>query len=317
LRDALGDSADVPRFVETVPRRGYRLIAPVIRQPVADETPLSRPAAESNGDTSPTPIAIPARRLTRALAVRIAAFALVAAALWTAGYGLWATNRGDSVSGRSMLAVLPFANMTGNADQEYIGDGMTEELIVQLGRMDPSRLGVIARTSAMQFKKTNKRANEIGADLGVSHLVEGSVRTTDGRIRIAVQLIDTRSQSQLWAEQYERDSKNLLTLQRDVAEAIARQIMARLGIMRANATGEAGRHSTVAEAYEHYLRGCYHRRQDTTDDLHKALQHFRRAIELDPSYALAYSGLADTYTLLAHVRHARARGGPGVSGRLP
>ena len=197
-----------------------------------------------------------------------------------------------------MLAVLPFANLTGDADQEYIGDGMTEELIAQLGRMDPSRLGVIARTSAMQFKKTTKRADEIGADLGVSHMVEGSVRTTDGRIRIAVQLIDTRSQSQLWAEQYERDSKNLLTLQRDVAEAIARQITARLGIVRANATGEAGRHSTVAEAYEHYLRGRYHWQQDTTDGLQKAMQHFRRAIDLDPSYALAYSGLADTYTLL-------------------
>jgi TolB-like protein/DNA-binding winged helix-turn-helix (wHTH) protein/Tfp pilus assembly protein PilF len=303
LRDALSDSADVPRFVETLPRRGYRFIAPVVRQPAAEATttPPPPPADESNPDDAPMPIAMPVRRRTRSLAVGIGAVALVAAvALWTSGNRLWssATNPSTSVSGRFMLAVLPFANMTGDADQEYIGDGMTEELIAQLGRMDPSRLGVIARTSAMQFKKTNKRANEIGADLGVSHMVEGSVRTTDGRIRIVVQLIDTRSQSQLWAEQYERDSKNLLTLQRDVAEAIARQITARLGIVRANATGEAGRHSTVAEAYEHYLRGRYHGRQDTTDDLHKAMQHFRRAIELDPSYALAYSGLADTYTLL-------------------
>ena len=300
LRDALGDSADVPRFVETLPRRGYRFIAPVIRQPVADEPPPSPPAAESNAVASPTPIATPAWRLTRALAVWIAALTFVAAALWASSYGLWssATNPGGSANSRSMLAVLPFANMTGDADQEYIGDGMTEELIAQLGRIDPSRLGVIARTSAMQFKKTTKRANEIGADLGVSHVVEGSVRTTGDRIRIAVQLIDTRSQSQLWAEQYERDSKNLLTLQRDVAEAIARQITARLGIVRGNATGETRRHSTVAEAYEHYLRGRYHWLQDTTDGLHKAMQHFRRAIELDPSYALAYSGLADTYILL-------------------
>jgi TolB-like protein/DNA-binding winged helix-turn-helix (wHTH) protein/Tfp pilus assembly protein PilF len=300
LRDALGDSADVPRFVETLPRRGYRFIAPVIRQPMADETPPSRPAAESNGETSPTPIATPARRLTRAFAVWVATFTLVAAALWASGYGLWssATNPGGPVSGRSMLAVLPFANMTGDADQEYIGDGMTEELIAQLGKMDPSRLGVIARTSAMQFKKTTKRADQIGADLGVSHVVEGSVRTSGDRIRIAVQLIDTRSQSQLWAEQYERDSKNLLTLQRDVAEAVARQITARLGIVRANVTIAARRHSTVGEAYEHYLRGRYHWLQDTTDGLHKSMEHFRRAIELDPSYALAYSGLADTYTLL-------------------
>jgi TolB-like protein/DNA-binding winged helix-turn-helix (wHTH) protein/Tfp pilus assembly protein PilF len=301
LRDALGDSADVPRFVETLPRRGYRFIAPVMRQPVAEETPSFGPAAESNGEASPTPIATHAWRLTRALAFGIASLTLVAAALlWASGYRLWssATNPVGSGSSRFMLAVLPFANLTGDADQEYIGDGMTEELIAQLGRVDPSRFGVIARTSAMQFKKTTKRADEIGSDLGVSHMIEGSVRATGSRIRIAVQLIDTRSESQLWSEQYERDSKNLLALQRDVAEAIARQITTRLGISHANATIEARRHSTVAEAYEHYLRGRYHWLQDTTDGLHKAIEHFHRAIELDSSYALAYSGLADTHVLL-------------------
>ena len=111
----------------------------------------------------------------------------------------------------------------------------------------------------------------------MSHVVEGSVRTTGSRIRIAVQLIETRSQSQLWAEQYEGDANNLLTLQRDIAEAIARQITTRLGITRANAAAEARRHSTIAEAYEHYLRGRYHWLRDTTDGLQKAMDHFRRA----------------------------------------
>jgi TolB-like protein/Tfp pilus assembly protein PilF len=274
----------VPRFVETLPRRGYRFIARVLRQPGAEETL----------------IAPPARRLTRSLSLGIAAFTVAAAALLASGYLLWssATNPAGGSSGRFMLAVLPFANLTGDVGQEYIGDGMTEELIAQLGRVDPSRLGVIARTSAMQYKKTTKRADEIGSDLGVSHVVEGSVRTTGGRIRVAVQLIETRSESQLWAEQYERDSKDLLALQRDIADAIARQITTHLGIMRANATIEARRHSTVAEAYEQYLRGRYHWLQDTTDGLLKAKEHFHRAIELDSSYALAYSGLADTCTLL-------------------
>lgn len=302
VREALGDSADVPRFIETVPRKGYRFIAPAIPQVPPEETPRVGRAQESKGDALPTPIATPFPRLTRMWAAgSIAASTLLVAALfWASSYRPWApaTRPTAAVSERSMLAVLPFANMTGAADQEYIGDGMTEELIAQLGRIDPSRLGVIARTSAMQFKKTTKRADEIGVDLGVSHVVEGSVRTAGERIRIAVQLIDTQSQSQLWAEQYERDSKNLLALQRDVAEAIVRQITTHLGIVGSNAAIEARRHSPVKEAYVHYQQGRYHWRQDTTDGLHKARQHFLRAIELDPSYALAYGGLADTYTFL-------------------
>ena len=134
-----------------------------------------------------------------------------------------------------MLAVLPFENLTGDPDEEYIGDGMTEELIAQLGRIEPSRLGVIARTSAMQFKKTSKRADQIGSDLGVSYLVEGSIRRAGSRIRIAAKLIETRNESQLWADQYERDAINLLTLQREVAEPITRQITTHLGVARSTA----------------------------------------------------------------------------------
>jgi TolB-like protein/Tfp pilus assembly protein PilF len=197
-----------------------------------------------------------------------------------------------------MLAVLPFENLTGDPDQEYIGDGMTEELIAQLGRMDPSSLGVIARTSAMQFKKTLKRAETIGSELSVSYLVEGSIRTTGTRIRIAAQLIEARTESHLWAQQYERDVKDLLTLQREVAEAIARQIAASLRVAPSTLTADARRHSTIAAAYEHYLRGRYHGGKNTREELQKAKAHFLEAIELDSSYALAYSGLADTYTLL-------------------
>ena len=304
LRDALGDSADTPRFIETLPRRGYRFIAPLIQPPATEEVRTDA-EEETTSDVVPTPAVTPTSTPTRAVPLRLAAVVATIAlvlvgALWLLDYRLWSSSPSPVATGtaRSMLAVLPFANLTGDADQEYIGDGMTEELIAQLGHMDPSRLGVIARTSAMQFKKTSKRANEIGAELGVSHVVEGSVRTSGDRIRIAVQLIDTRSQSQLWADQYERESTNLLTLQRDVAEAIAQQITARLAIAPANATGDAKRLPTVAEAYEPYLLGRHHLLQDTTDGLHKAMKHFRRAIELDPSYALAYSGLADTYTLL-------------------
>src|SRR5215207_2545558 len=181
LRDALGDSADVPRFIETLPRRGYRFIVPVI-QPPATEEASSRPEEPTKSEALPTPAVTLARPLTRARVLGvIATVVLVAAAvLWAFGYRSRSAIRGESAaaSGRSMLAVLPFENLTGDPDQEYLADGMTDELIAQLGRMDPSRLGVIARTSAMQFKKTTKRADQIGSELGVSHLLEGSVRTT-------------------------------------------------------------------------------------------------------------------------------------------
>lgn len=300
LRDAIGDSADVPRFIETLPRRGYRFIAPVI-QPPASEEASPGPEDVTAGVASPKPPVTPARRLTRARVVGLAATAvLVLGAVLRVSpfWPLFPATGSSAVSGRFMVAVLPFTNLTGDVQQEYIGDGMTDELIAQLGAIDPSHLGVIARTSATQFKKTTKRASQIGADLGVSHLVEGSVRTTASRIRIGVQLIDTRNESQLWAEQYERDAANLLTLQREVAEGISRQIATTLGVVQSAAAADARRHSTISEAYEHYLRGRHHLLSETTDGLHKALAHFQRAIDLDAGYALAYSGLADTYTFL-------------------
>ena len=301
LRDALGDSADVPRFIETLPRRGYRFIAPVI-QPPATEEASSRPEEPTTSEALPPPAVALAPSVTRARVLGVVAtIVLVAAAvLWVFGYRSRSTVRGESAgtSGRSMLAVLPFENLTGNPEQEYLADGMTEELIAQLGRMDPSRLGVIARTSAMQFKKTTKRADQIGSDLGVSHLLEGSVRTTGGRIRVAVQLIETRHQTHVWAEQYERDVRDVLALQREVAEAIVEHITTSLAIAPADVNADARRHSTIAEANEHYLRGRYYWSKDTADGHKKAREHFRRAIDLDPSFALAHSGLADTYVLL-------------------
>ena len=298
LRDALGDSADVPRFVETLPRRGYRFIAPVSRRSSPQqEEPLLPPIAPDAILTPPEsagwrPIFKWTPLLIASLAV---AFAVV---LWTSGSLAWLSSPHAPATGRLMLAVLPFQNMTGDPAQEYISDGMTEELIAQLGRLDPSRLGVIARTSVMPFKNTTKAADRIASDLGVSYLLEGSVRRTSERIGITVRLIETETETQLWGAQYEREIHNLLSLQREVAEASATQITASLGVTRAKVNADARRHSIVPEAYEHYLRGRYHLGRQTIDGFDKALDHFQRAIDLDPSYALAYSGLADAYTLL-------------------
>lgn len=302
LREALGDAADVPRFVETLPRRGYRFIAPVSRQPEpAEPEPLVSDIADA---AVPLPRITAPRRPIRAWAARsiaglAAMAAMVAVVLWASAPRHPSPQPPPGLH-RSMLAVLPFQNLTGDPAQEYISDGMTEELISQLGRLDPSRLGVIARTSVMPFKDTTKAAGRIASDLGVSHLLEGSVRTTTDRVRITVRLIDAGTASQLWAGEYEREVGSLLTLQRDVAEAVTGQIMPSLGVTRSNVDAEARRHSAAPEAYEHYLRGRYHLERDTTEGLHKALAHFQTAIELDASYALAYSGLADTYASLGN-----------------
>ena len=303
LRDALGDSADVPRFVETLPRRGYRFIAPVVRHlppRSSPQRPLRRSRTDAKRPERLTPPA--ARRPTRMRRpASIAASVLVSAVvLWASGYLLWrpAASQSTPATTRFMLAVLPFENLTGDPDQEYISDGMTEELIAQLGGMDPSRLGVIARTSAMQFKKTTKRADQIGSDLGVSYLLEGSLRRTGSRIRIAVQLIETR----------ERESTLGRTVRARRAGPVDASARSRGGdhppdhddawASRARSVdADARRHSTIAEAYEHYLRGRYHW---STGHCRRASRRrgsiFRRAIDLDGSYALAYSGLADTYT---------------------
>ena len=299
LREALGDSAEAPRFIETLPRRGYRFIAQVTR-PAASEPEL--PPAMIASPIVPAPGDPPTARPAAGPRVVVAWTAAVAAAVvLTSGYLVWRSSaRPSSPPSRQMLAVLPFENVTGDPDQEYVSDGITNELIAQLGRIDPSRLGVIARSSAMLFKRSPKRANDIGADLGVHYLVEGSVRSTGNRVRISVQLIDARNESQLWAEQYERDSQDLLALQREVGDAITRQISASLGVPSSTAVASR-RHSTIDGAYQHYLRGRYHWRKENAEGLAKALFHFRQALDMDGTYAQAYSGLADTYSMMGSI----------------
>jgi eukaryotic-like serine/threonine-protein kinase len=200
---------------------------------------------------------------------------------------------------RTTLVVLPFENLSGDAEQDYLSDGMTEEMIAQLGTLQPSRLAVIARTSAMHYKGSTKRVDEIAAELGAHYLLEGSIRRTGDKVRIAAQLIDASSQSQVWAEQYDHDIRDVLRLQQEVAHAIARRMVGNLGVVSATVSASsAARHSSNPQAYESYLRGRYHLLKDTVDGLRKAQGYFREAITSDPSYALAYSGLADTYALL-------------------
>jgi TolB-like protein/Flp pilus assembly protein TadD/tRNA A-37 threonylcarbamoyl transferase component Bud32 len=191
--------------------------------------------------------------------------------------------------GKVMLAVLPFDNLSGDPDQEYFSDGMTEEMIAQLGRLQPARLGVIARTSAMRYKGTDQAVDEIGRELGVDYILEGSVRRQADRVRITAQLIQVSDQTQLWAENYQQDMGDIFAVQSEVAERIASSLAVEV-------LPDQQARSIDPAAYEEYLRGVYFWHQRSPEGINKAVDHFRRAIELDPAYAEAYAYLADCYT---------------------
>ena len=198
--------------------------------------------------------------------------------------------------GRVMLAILPLENMSADPEQEFFTDGMTEELIAHMGRLQPKRLGVIARTSAMRYKKTTKSVEEIGRDLGVDHILEGSVRRAGERVRITVQLIQVADQTHLWAENYDRRLADVFDLQSEVAASVAKALEVEL-LPSGQARGSAGAVASTA-AYEAYLKGRYHWSRRTKEGFRLAIEWFERAIAEDPGYARAYAGLADVYAVM-------------------
>jgi TolB-like protein/Tfp pilus assembly protein PilF len=198
---------------------------------------------------------------------------------------------------RLMLVVLPFENMSEDATQEYFNDGLTEEMITQLSRLNPERLGVIARTSAMRYKGAKKSIREIGKELSVSHVLEGSVRREAGRVRIAAQLIQVADESHLWAETYERNLGDILKLQSEVSQAVAREIRVKLRPGEERRLAAAGQ--VPPEAYEAYLRGRHLWNKRTEESMRKSIVQYEEAIRRCPDYAMAYTGIADTYVLLA------------------
>jgi TolB-like protein/DNA-binding winged helix-turn-helix (wHTH) protein/Tfp pilus assembly protein PilF len=278
IREALGEDRLEPRFIRTVPRYGYAF------REAATQADESKSAAQ--------PFSL---SRWRRLALALGTVALLAAGGYAARAMLMTAT---ATNDRIMLAVLPFQNLTGDPEQQYLCDGLTEEMIAQLGAADPSRLGVIARTSAMHYRDTTKRADEIARELQVGYLLETSLRRVGNQVRVTAQLIDARTQSHLWAEQYDRDAIDPLSLQRDAAAVFAQRTLSSLGVSAANHESREVQRASNAAAYEHYLRGRYYWAKDTIDGLRKARDNFQKAIDLDPSYARAYSGLADTYALL-------------------
>jgi len=289
IRHTLRDDPEQPRFVQTVTGSGYRFIAPVAEA-------SSRPISAAEIARAQGPVSAPQSRYSLRVVIPLAA--VLALIVLGTGYLIRArfSLRSAPAHGRVMLAVLPFENLSNDSDQEYFSDGLTEEAITDLGRLSPERLGVIARTSAMAYKHTSKRASQIGQELGVDYLLEGSVRREGERVRISAQLIRVKDETHVWAQSYDRDMRDFLAVQNELGEAIAGQVQVSL-------TPEQKLEQTKTrrinpEAYDDYLKGLYFWNRFTPGSLKKSVDLFQQAIEKDPGYAQAYAGLSESYGVL-------------------
>jgi TolB-like protein/DNA-binding winged helix-turn-helix (wHTH) protein/Flp pilus assembly protein TadD len=289
IREALGDSADNPRFVETIARRGYRFLADVA---IVDESHIGAIAA-SPAANAPNPEDRADRAAGRPRTLVLAVASLLLLLLSAAALLTWLYAWPAGTPAIHSLAVLPLVNMSDDASQDFFADGMTDELITQLGRI--STLRVISRTSAMTYKSAHKPLATIARELNVDAIVEGSVLRSGERVRITAQLIRAPDDNNIWADSYEGDVRSTLMLQDKVAHAVADQVRATL---KHGQQPAAERTRAVDPlAYENYLKGRYFLNKRTSDGLRTAIKYFRQAIETDRNYAEAYAGLADTYAL--------------------
>jgi TolB-like protein/DNA-binding winged helix-turn-helix (wHTH) protein/Flp pilus assembly protein TadD len=289
LRDALGDSASTPRFIETLPRKGYRFIAPAVVEVEAQALIKQEHSTEASAGSPPGG---PKKR-------PMALITSLAAAILVSGLIVWMRTWPSATppgSGKMLLAVLPFENLTGDQNEDFFVAGLHEEMITQLGRVHPSRLGVIARNSVTQYAGQHTPVTQIAHDLHVSYVVDGAVRSAGDRFRISAQLIQTSDQTQLWAETYDVGMKDILKLQEDVARRVADSLA--LEFLPEAQRELVATHTQNVEAYEAYLRGRYLWSFETRSAIDQAIAEFQKAIRLDPNYAPAYAGLADAYLVL-------------------
>ena len=193
-------------------------------------------------------------------------------------------------SQKIMLAVLPFENLTGDPNKEYLADGLTEETISQLGRLNPEQLGVIARTSVMGYKHKDERLDQIGRELSVQYVLENSLRESGNHLRLTAQLIQVKDQTHLWSQDYDYLAKDILNVQDEVAKAVAHEIRVRLTSQQQAELAQS--HTVNPEAFDAYLQGHYYFERDTDKDTDMAAKYFERATQIDPSFALAWVGLS-------------------------
>jgi TolB-like protein/DNA-binding winged helix-turn-helix (wHTH) protein/Tfp pilus assembly protein PilF len=319
LRRVLGENAEDQEFIQTIPKRGYRFVAPVTEPPVGETLIIEeRTRVESTFDVAveedatasavqePESNRIGAgagrRRGLGVMTLAMTAFALLVVAGW-----IFRTQRLWLVHGKpapiQSIAVLPLENLTGDPSQEFFADGITDVLITDLAHI--SNLRVISRTSAMQYKKSDKPLPQIAKELGVDAVVEGTVMLSGESVRITTRLFDARTDRNLWADNYEGDLRNVFALQGSVARSVVGEIQARLTPSEQAFLARV-RPSVNPTAYENYLKGLFYYNQRDEVGMRKASDYFQRTIELEPNYAPAYAGLSDSHRLLQLFGFVRA-----------
>lgn len=305
LRAALGDSADNPRYVETLPKRGYRFIADVaVTGPRPEQTEVSAPDDEQPpAALDVTKTVAPSKNM---LQRHMWSFLGAAVALLIFAFGVWTFLRnGKVVEAPSSipihsLAVLPLENLSSDS-QDYFADGMTDELITDLAQL--SALRVISRTSVMPYKGVRKPLSQIARELNVNAIVEGTVLRSGQQVRITAQLIRAADDNHIWAHSYEGDVRDTLALQKRVARNIAEQI--RIKITPREAAALEYNPDVDPEAYDNYIKGRYFWNKRTASDAKKAISYFNQSIAIDPNYSLPHSGLAEIYQISDHPALAR------------
>lgn len=284
LREILDDDPDKPRYIETLPKRGYRFVRSVenVDGAALPEAAIAPPAA------------LPHRRSRVWLLVSLA-IAIVSAGV--GGYFTWKSSRtADKRPPYAKLAVLPFVDLSGD-QQEFLSDALTEEMIAQLGSLQPEHLGVIARTTAMHYKGTEKTVREIGRELDVNYILESSVQRAGGRVRITAQLIRVGDETHLWSESYDRDFSDILLLRRDVAQAVANAVEIQLTPQQQSRLAIA--HPLNPHAYDLYLMGMYYTEKEWSPAAYeKGREFFQKAVDVDPTFAPPYAALANIYVEL-------------------